>query len=387
MKGEGDLNMGRPRKNETETIKPTTGEATVEQEVASVIKEIRKDFGDDSILTFDSSTSLSLPKISSGILPLDMVLGGGYCLGRIIEIFGPESSGKTTIATKAIASFQSNGKICAFIDAEHAFDPQYAKALGVNLDVLLYSAPDNGEQALEMAETLVRTGKVGLIVIDSVAALVPKKEIDGDMGDSNVGLHARLMSQAMRKLTAITAKSNCVIIFINQIREKVGVIYGNPEVTTGGRALKFYSSVRLDVRKKETVKEGNESIANHVRVKTVKNKTFPPYKECEFDIIFGKGPDDEGSLVDLAIEAGIIEKAGSWFTLQNGSRFHGKDQIKQFFNTPEGEEPFNEVKEKLRNLFNENNALTTSEETPDEEQETLDKTELEIEENTENSAE
>ena len=363
--------MGRPKKNVEENVNDiTTAETNIQKDVTEVISQIRKDFGKDAIMTFDSNSVQQIPRISSGILPLDMILGGGICLGRIFEIYGPESSGKTTIAIKAIASFQKNNKICAFIDAEHAFDPNYAKALGVNLETLLFTQPDNGEQALDIAEQLIRTGKVALIVVDSVAALVPKKEIDGDMGDANVGLHARLMSQAMRKLTAIASKSNCSLIFINQIREKVGVVYGNPETTTGGRALKFYASVRLEVRKKQTITEGAESIANHVRVKTVKNKTFPPFKECEFDIIFGKGPDEEGSLIDLAIEAGIIEKAGAWFTLKDGSRFHGVGKIKEFFETPEGKKEFDNLKIQLEDYFkNDSNNVSTEEEDVEEEPE------------------
>lgn len=337
--------MGRPKKNENEVVQENN--SVIDAEIKDVIKSIRKVYGDDSIMTFDSSSVVEIPKISSGILPLDMILGGGICLGRIYELFGPESSGKTTIAIKTIASFQGKGKLCAFIDAEHAFDPVYARNLGVDLDRLLFCQPDNGEQALDITDQLVRTGKVSLIIIDSVAALVPKKEIDGDMGDSNVGLHARLMSQAMRKLTAVTSKSECTLMFINQIREKVGVAYGNPETTTGGRALKFYSSVRLDIRKKQTITEGTESVANHVRIKTVKNKTFPPNKECEFNIIYGKGPDDEGSLIDIAVEAEIINKAGAWFTLPNGARFHGAQQIKNFFQTPEGKVAFEDLKVKV----------------------------------------
>ena len=355
--------MGRPKKNVEENANDmTTVETNIQKDVTDVISQIRKDFGKDAIMTFDSNSVQQIPRISSGILPLDMILGGGICLGRIFEVYGPESSGKTTIATKAIASFQKNNKICAFIDAEHAFDPHYAKALGVNLETLLFTQPDNGEQALDIAEQLIRTGKVSLIVVDSVAALVPKKEIDGDMGDANVGLHARLMSQAMRKLTAIASKSNCSLIFINKKQKKVGVVYGNPETTTGGRALKFYASVRLEVRKKQTITEGTESIANHVRVKTVKNKTFPPFKECEFDIIFGKGPDEEGSLIDLAIEAGIIEKAGAWFTLKDGSRFHGVGKIKEFFETPEGKKEFDNLKVQLEDYFkNNSNGVSTEE--------------------------
>lgn len=345
--------MGRPKKNTTEVVEKVNQTNNIEEDVRSLLKDIRKEFGEESILTFDSSTALSLPRVSSGILPLDYILGGGYALGRIVEIFGPESSGKTTITLKAIASMQKEGKICAFIDAEHAFDPVYAKNLGINLNTLLYTAPDNGEQALDIAEELIRSGKIGLVVVDSVAALVPKKEIDGEMGDANVGLHARLMSQAMRKLTGIVNKSNCVLIFINQIREKVGIMYGSPETTTGGRALKFYASIRLDVRKKQTITEGTESVANHVRVKTVKNKTYPPLKECEFDIIFGKGPDEEGSLIDSAINMELIDKAGAWYTLADGSRFQGANKLKEFFKTEQGKLVFEDLKKKIAEKFKE----------------------------------
>ena len=248
--------MPRPKKNANEVIEDVNNNNIVEAEVKNLLKDIRKEFGQESILTFDPANALALPRISSGILPLDFILGGGYTLGRIVEVYGPESSGKTTIALKAIASAQKENKICAFIDAEHAFDPLYAKNLGIDLNTLLYTAPDSGEQALDIGEQLIRSGKVGMVVVDSVAALVPKKEIDGEMGDANVGLHARLMSQAMRKLTGAIHKADCVVIFINQIREKVGVSYGNPEVTTGGRALKFYSSIRLEVRKNQTITDG-----------------------------------------------------------------------------------------------------------------------------------
>ena len=358
--------MGRPKKNVNEVIEDVNKDSNIEKDVQELLKGIRKEFGQESITTFDPNTALALPRLSSGILPLDFILGGGYTVGRIVEIYGPESSGKTTIALKSIASAQKENKICAFVDAEHAFDPVYAKNLGINLNTLLYSAPDTGEQALEIVEQLIRSGKVGLVVVDSVAALVPQAEIDGEMGDANVGLHARLMSQAMRKLTGVIDKSNSVVIFINQIREKVGTVYGNPETTTGGRALKFYASIRLDVRKKETLKEGTESVANHVKVKTVKNKTYPPFKECEFDIIFGKGPDEEGSLIDSAINMELIDKAGAWYTLADGSRFQGTNKLKEFFKTEQGKPIFEELKEKIFEKFKEptliNEAITSDEE-------------------------
>ena len=316
----------------------------------NALKNIRKNFGMDSILTFDPNTTVALARQSSGILPLDMILGGGYPLGRIIEIFGPESSGKTTIAIKAISSFQKAGKVCAFIDAEHAFDPEYARNLGINLENLLFAQPDTGETALDIAEQLIRSGDVGLIVVDSVAALVPRAEIDGDMGSSHVGLHARLMSQAMRKMTGVISKSNCVVIFINQLREKVGQIYGNPEVTTGGRALKFYATIRLDVRKRDVIKEEGESVANRTRMKTVKNKTYPPFKECEIDIIYGSGPDAAGAVLDIAIKEDLIQKAGAWYKY-NGEQYHGRDELKAFFLSEEGDEAFCELKEKVREIL------------------------------------
>lgn len=312
------------------------------KELDDVLKKINKQFGEGAIMTYDDDNLPKIERLSSGILPLDLILGGGYPVGRIIEIYGPESSGKTTIALKAIASAQKAGKTCAFIDAEHALDPQYAKVLGVKMNSLLISQPNNGEEALEIAEALVRSGAIGMIVVDSVAALTPRKEVDGEMGDANVGLHARLMSQAMRKLTPVLGASNCIAIFINQIREKVGVMYGNPETTTGGRALKFYASVRLDVRKKETLKNGTESVANRTKVKTVKNKTYPPFKQTEFDIVFGKGPDEVGSVIDFAIAQEIINKAGAWFTFKD-RRFRGKSEVVEYFNT-EGKAEFEKLK-------------------------------------------
>ena len=314
------------------------------------IAQIKKSFGEGAIMSMEDENVPQIPKISSGIFSLDNILGGGYPCGRIVEIYGPESSGKTTIALKAIASAQSLGHVCAFIDAEHALDMTYAKALGVKTKEILLSQPDSGEMALEIAEMLIRSGSVGMIVIDSVAALVPRAELEGEMGDANIGLHARLMSKAMRKLTGIISHSNCIVIFINQIREKVGVSYGNPEVTTGGRALKFYASVRLEVRKKDTLKSGTEMVGNKTRVKTVKNKIYPPFKTAEFDIIFGTGPDEIGEIIDLGIEKELIVKSGAWFSF-NEKRYHGREDLRNFFKDAGKEEFQNlkkEIEEKIR---------------------------------------
>ena len=316
------------------------------------ISKIKKTFGEGAIMSLEDENIPQIPKISSGIFSLDNILGGGYPCGRIVEIYGPESSGKTTIALKAIASAQALGHVCAFIDAEHALDMVYAKALGVNTKEILLSQPDNGEMALEVAEMLIRSGSVGVIVVDSVAALVPRAELEGEMGDSNIGLHARLMSKAMRKLTGIISQSNCIVIFINQIREKVGVSYGNPEVTTGGRALKFYASVRLEVRKKDTLKSGTEMVGNKTRVKTVKNKIYPPFKTAEFDIIFGLGPDEIGEIIDLGVEYGLVVKSGAWFSFQE-KRFHGREDLRNFFKG-EGIELYKELKEALKTKMEEN---------------------------------
>lgn len=297
----------------------------------NALKQIEKDYGKGAIMRLgDASANMNVEVIPTGIIPLDIALGvGGVPRGRIIEIYGPESSGKTTVTLHMIAQAQKEGGIAAFIDAEHALDPVYAKKLGVDIDNLLVSQPDTGEQALEIVEALVRSGAIDLIVVDSVAALTPKAEIDGDMGDSHVGLLARLMSQAMRKLTGILSKSRTTAIFINQIREKVGVMYGNPETTTGGRALKFYSSVRLEVRRVDSVKQGSDVVGNHTRVKVVKNKVAPPFKQAEFDIMYGEGVSRESSIIDIAADLEILNKSGSWYSY-NGNRLgQGKDNVKE----------------------------------------------------------
>ena len=309
-----------------------------EESLKNAMKQIEKDYGKGAIMRLgDAAANMNVEVISTGILPLDIALGvGGIPRGRIIEIYGPESSGKTTVTLHMIAEAQRQGGVAAFIDAEHALYPIYARNLGVDIDNLLVSQPDTGEQALEIVEALVRSGAIDIIVVDSVAALVPKAEIEGDMGDAHVGLLARLMSQAMRKLTGIISKSRTTAIFINQIREKVGTMYGNPETTTGGRALKFYSSVRLDVRKFDTVKQGTNILGNRTRVKVVKNKIAPPFKVAEFDIMYGEGVSKESSLIDIAADLDILNKSGSWYSY-NGNRLgQGKDTVKDILrNQPE----------------------------------------------------
>ena len=298
----------------------------------AAIAQIEKQYGKGSVMKLGENTAnMNIETVPTGSLSLDIALGiGGLPKGRIIEVYGPESSGKTSVALHCIAEVQKRGGIAGFIDAEHALDPVYAKNIGVDIDNLYISQPDCGEQALEITETMVRSGAVDIIVVDSVAALVPKAEIDGDMGDSHVGLQARLMSQALRKLTGVISKSNCTVIFINQLREKVGVMFGNPETTTGGRALKFYSSVRLDVRRVESLKQAGEVIGNHVRVKIVKNKVAPPFKEAEFDIMFGQGISREGDLLDLAAKVDIINKSGAWYAYEGEKIGQGRENAKTY---------------------------------------------------------
>ena len=317
----------------------------------AAIAQIEKQYGKGSVMKLgDPAAAMNVETVPTGSLSLDLALGlGGLPKGRIIEIYGPESSGKTTVALHCVAEVQKAGGIAGFIDAEHALDPVYAKNIGVDIDNLYISQPDNGEQALEITETMVRSGAVDIVIVDSVAALVPKAEIDGDMGDSHVGLQARLMSQALRKLTAVISKSNCIVIFINQLREKVGVMFGNPETTTGGRALKFYSSVRLDVRRVEALKQAGEVIGNHTRVKVVKNKVAPPFREAEFDIMFGKGISKEGDILDLAAGIDVVNKSGAWYAYEGEKIGQGRENAKQFL--VEHPEVCAEIEAKVRSHY------------------------------------
>ena len=314
----------------------------------AAIAKLEKDFGKGTVMRLgDPSAQVAVETIPTGSLSLDLALGlGGVPKGRIVEIYGPESSGKTTVALHMIAEVQKRGGIAGFIDAEHALDPVYAKNIGVDIDELYISQPDSGDQALEITETMVRSGAMDIIVVDSVAALVPKQEIEGDMGDSHVGLQARLMSQALRKLTPVISKSNCVVIFINQLREKVGVMFGNPETTTGGRALKFYSSVRMDVRRIETLKQSGAMVGNRTRVKIVKNKIAPPFKEAEFDIMFGKGISKEGDILDLAVKCDLVSKSGAWFAYNGDKIGQGRENAKTYLS--EHPEIMEELEQNIR---------------------------------------
>lgn len=317
----------------------------------AAISQIEKQYGKGSIMKLgDSSANMNIETVPTGSLSLDIALGlGGVPRGRIVEIYGPESSGKTTVALHMVAEVQKQGGIAGFIDAEHALDPVYARNIGVDIDNLYISQPDSGEQALEITETMVRSGAIDIIIVDSVAALVPKAEIDGDMGDSHVGLQARLMSQALRKLTSVISKSNCVVIFINQLREKVGVMFGNPETTTGGRALKFYSSIRMDVRRIEALKQGGEVVGNRTRVKVVKNKIAPPFREAEFDIMFGQGISKEGDILDLAANLNIVNKSGAWYAYQDSKIGQGRENAKIYLK--ENPEVCYEIEQKVREYY------------------------------------
>ena len=317
----------------------------------AAIAQIEKQYGKGSVMKLgDSNANMNIDVIPTGSLSLDIALGlGGVPRGRIIEVFGPESSGKTTVALHIVAEIQKRGGIAGFIDAEHALDPTYAKNIGVDIDNLYISQPDCGEQALEITETMVRSGAVDVVIVDSVAALVPKAEIDGEMGDSHMGLHARLMSQALRKLTAVVSKTNCVVIFINQLREKVGVVFGNPEVTTGGRALKFYASVRLDVRRIDTLRQGGEIVGNRTRVKIVKNKVAPPFKEAEFDIVFGKGISKVGDILDIAVANDIVDKSGAWYAYEGDKIGQGRENAKTYIH--ENPAFFDMLEAKVRDFY------------------------------------
>lgn len=332
----------------------------------AALSSIERSFGKGAVMKLgDPAAAMNVETVPTGSLSLDIALGmGGVPKGRIVEIYGPESSGKTTVALHMVAEVQKRGGIAGFIDAEHALDPVYARNIGVNIDELYISQPDNGEQALEITETLVRSGAVDIIIVDSVAALVPKAEIDGDMGDSHVGLQARLMSQALRKLTAVISKTNCIVIFINQLREKVGVMFGNPETTTGGRALKFYSSIRMDVRRIESLKANGEVVGNRTRVKVVKNKIAPPFREAEFDIMFGKGISREGDILDLSVTSNVVQKSGAWFAYNGNKIGQGRENAKIYLS--EHPDIMEEIEQKVREHFavdvsHEDETVTTEE--------------------------
>src|SRR5690348_5363014 len=338
---------GFPRSDDTPATAERGSQVDREKALDMALGQIEKQFGKGSIMKLGERGHVGIEAIPTGALALDLALGiGGLPRGRIVEIFGPESSGKSTLATHVVAEAQRNGGVCAYIDAEHAMDPVYAAAIGVNVDELLISQPDTGEQALEIADMLIRSGALDVLVIDSVAALVPRAEIEGEMGDSHMGLQARLMSQALRKLTGNLNKSRTICIFINQLREKIGVMFGSPETTPGGRALKFYSSVRLDIRRIETIKDGAEAVGNRVRVKVVKNKTSPPFRQAQFDIMYGKGISREGSLLDVGVDLGIIKKSGAWFTYEGEQLGQGRENVKTFL--AENVDLMVEVSEKVK---------------------------------------
>ena len=330
--------------------KTINAEGDKRKALEAAIAQIEKDFGKGSIMKLGSGMDkMNVEVVPTGCLSLDFALGlGGIPKGRIVEVYGPESSGKTTVALHMVAEVQKAGGIAGFIDAEHALDPVYAKAIGVNIDELYISQPDSGEQALEITETMVRSGAVDIVIVDSVAALVPKAEIDGDMGDSHVGLQARLMSQALRKLTSVISKTNCIVVFINQLREKIGVMFGNPETTTGGRALKFYASIRMDVRKAEVIKQGGEVVGNRTKIKVVKNKIAPPCKEAQFDIMFGQGISRTGDVLDIAVDDNIVVKSGAWFSYNGEKIGQGRENVKLYLES--NPEVFKEIESKVREL-------------------------------------
>nr|WP_315104480.1 recombinase RecA [uncultured Catonella sp.] len=357
-------------KEAKEKVINTNGDKKKALEAA--IAQIEKDFGKGSIMKLGAGLEkMNVEVVPTGCLSIDLALGlGGIPKGRIIEVYGPESSGKTTVALHMVAEVQKSGGIAGFIDAEHALDPVYAKAIGVNIDELYISQPDSGEQALEITETMVRSGAVDIVIVDSVAALVPKAEIDGDMGDSHVGLQARLMSQALRKLTSVISKTNCTVVFINQLREKIGVMFGSPETTTGGRALKFYASIRMDVRKADVIKQGGEVVGNRTKIKVVKNKIAPPFKEAQFDIMFGKGISRTGDVLDIAVEDNIVIKSGAWFSYNGEKIGQGRENVKIYLeNNPD---VFKEIETKVRELHSNKTAVVSTEDPvleKDEEQE------------------